>query len=226
MKNRGFSLIEVLVALGILGTSIFMAMSSFQGSMEQSAILKRKTKFSQVNEILAAYVRERLTEFLTSPAIDAAMCAAPLTRFQTVFIDSVWSDSNLQIERASSSNLPPVTAFSPSPERDNLQSCYDAAVSSSLSGQSSFKFCLKLSASDPSILTEDDILISEPVYAVVHVALTNFDSHSSIVCESFSDDTLNPSRGLKVLSNLHWHEEVKQKPLGMSWKDFYYVRLR
>lgn len=210
--QRGATLIDVLVGVGILAIVSFFSFDYILKQQQESKLVDSTVTAIAIQPLIEAYVATSMADFLEKPAI-GPNCAAAKGFFDNVMIDRDFPEAGVAIQLARPTNLAPLPpALAGTPTADARNRCLTRttfASAQSLAGASQVHFCLVVSpvgATSP--------LKVEPMFAEIFFNMVNVTSGAAVPCETFADDTLNPTRAGRVTYTLHWVDKVSSTEIA------------
>jgi type II secretory pathway pseudopilin PulG len=216
--ERGFSLVSVLIIMGIVLLAVLMITQSRVNQQSAQKAIKLKQSYTDVNQALISDLVSHVHNSITG--------AAPCLNLSSININM----NGLNVNESSApayvfaTNIP-IAAGSPPLHADARTRCSKPRLPSNASNDADNKayFCVRLGKD--SSAPKDSIMNAEIAFAEVAIELIDLQTQKPISCASYVSKKSDPkdgSAGMAVTMGLYWQAKVGTR-IAYSQKALSYI---
>jgi type II secretory pathway pseudopilin PulG len=216
--EQGFSLVSVLIIMGIVLLAILMITQSRVNQQSAQKAIKLKQSYTDVNQALISDLVSHIHSTITS--------TAPCITLSGININM----NGLNVQESSApayvyTNNVPLAAGSPQLHTEARNRCTKPRLPSNSSNDNDNKayFCVRLGKDNAA--PKDSIMNADIAFAEVAVELIDLQTQKPISCASYVSKKTDPkdgSAGMAVTMGLYWQAKIGKR-VSYSQKALSYI---
>ena len=214
-RPNGLSLLEVLVAIAMLGVIVSGTIGYLKMEMNSRTAMEQRFNFTEITDFLEAYI-VRTMHGQACSAVDPTAFDSP----------PVFTAANLATSLSNSTNLPPISASagaaSAAQERCVTQPLLGGPLD--ISASTSVYFCITINALNANNEPLNSVLRSNTLFAEVTYTFVNVFTGATAgsTCATAKGPPVNAVYAAMIAYTLYWTQMVNGKLAYEQHSEFFY----